>query len=65
MLNQQIRNFGGVLVGHQTAGNLGVGLARQNRFQPFPLESAVEAVDFERRPGPGALVGGKPRFPKD
>ena len=47
-----------ILVGHQPAGDLGVGLGRDHGLLPRPLVAAPHAVDLERRPRPLALERG-------
>lgn len=39
--NEEIGNLGRVLIGHQAAGNLGMGCTGQNGFHAFTLEAAV------------------------
>ena len=41
MADEKIGNSGRILVGHQAAGNLGMGLTGQNGFRAFSLEAAV------------------------
>jgi hypothetical protein len=51
MVGDQIGNLGD-LVGHQAAGNLGMGRAGQDGFQAI-APAAPYAVDLQGRPGPG------------
>lgn len=37
----------GLLVGHETAGDLGMGRGRQYRFDAFVLKTAPDAVHFQ------------------
>ena len=57
VFGQQVGNLFRLLVGDQTAGDLGVGLAGQHRFGANTLEAAPDAVDFQRRPRPDAFQG--------
>src|ERR1035437_4094164 len=48
-----------VLVGHQTAADLGMGVSRDDCLWPFALETAPDAVNVQRRASAAALQRGE------
>ncbi len=46
-----------VLIGHEAAADLGVGVGRDDRLAALALEPAPQAVDVERRPGAASFEG--------
>jgi hypothetical protein len=57
-----LKDLLGVLIGHETAADLGVRMRRNDRLWPFAFEAAPYAVDVQCRPHAQALENGIARF---
>ena len=62
MFFQQRFNLFRLLAGNQAAGNLGKGMAGNDRLASLSLVAASDAVDFQRRTGENAFRPGEARF---